>query len=289
MKKEGGIHGDNHLNRTYRHIQMPETVLAFDIGIRNLAWCLASKEGTQYTILGWQNYDLLKGEGQDVVKEKEKCAYCSSKPGYFHGEKTTCVRHCPPGHPALRDLSGDLLKKIPTLPVCKKILAAQKVSGSATTKASAETLLATVASLPILRKKVTKALDTELVLLHDAIRKFVTDHHALFKKATHILLENQPVLKNPTMKSVQILLFATLRDLLQPSPPQVKLVHAGKKVSVEAKGDAGYKDRKAASEARVRELLAKTAEKEKWLSFFNGHVKKNDLADAFCMCVDKLG
>jgi hypothetical protein len=69
----------------------------------------------------------------------------------------------------------------------------------------------------------------------------------------HFLLENQPVLKNPTMKSVQILLFATLRDMLQPAPPVLKLVHAGKKVQVEAKGDEGYKDRKAASEAKVRE------------------------------------
>ncbi len=268
---------------------MPETVLAFDIGIRNLAWCLASKEGSTYTILGWQNYDLLKGEGQDVVKEKEKCAYCSAKPGYTHADKQTCVRHCPSGFPALRDLSGELLKKIPTLPICKKILAAQKIAGSAGSKAAAETLLRTAFSLPIVKQKVTKALDTELTTLHDAIRKFVGDNSMLFKKATQILLENQPVLKNPTMKSVQILLFATLRDLLQPSPPTLKLVHAGKKVSVEAKGDAGYKDRKAASEARVRELLGKTAEKEKWTPFFNGHTKKNDLADAFCMCVDKLG
>ena len=268
---------------------MPETVLAFDIGIRNLAWCLASKEGTTYTILGWQNYDLLRGEGQDAVKQKEKCAYCSAKPGYFHGETQTCVRHCPAGFPALRDASGVTLKKVPTLPVCKKLLAAQKVAGSVTNKAAAEKLLATVFSLPIVKQKVTKALDTELTTLHDAIRKFVADHALLFKKATQILLENQPVLKNPTMKSVQILLFATLRDLLQPSPPAVKLVHAGKKVSVEAKGDAGYKDRKAASEARVRDLLGKTTEKEKWTTFFNGHTKKNDLADAFCMCVDKLG
>jgi hypothetical protein len=268
---------------------MPDTILAFDIGIRNLAWCLASKEGTTYTILGWQNYDLLKGEGQDVVTEKEKCAYCSSKPGYFHAEKKTCVRHCPTGFPAFRDLSGELVKKVPTLPICKKILLAQKVAGSANSKASAEALLSTIYSLPIVRQKVTKALDTELVTLHDAIRKFITDHMSLFKKATHILLENQPVLKNPTMKTVQILLYASLRDLLQPSPPKVSLVHAGKKVTVDAKGDAGYKDRKAASEARVRELLLKTAEKEKWLAFFNGHVKKNDLADAFCMCVDKLG
>ena len=135
----------------------------------------------------------------------------------------------------------------------------------------------------------TKALDTELTILHDAIRKFVGDHVALFRTATTILLENQPVLKNPTMKSVQILLFATLRDMLQPGPPVLKLVHAGKKVQVDEKGDAGYKDRKAASEAKVRKILEeKTVDSAKWITFFGSHTKKNDLADAFCMCIDKL-
>jgi hypothetical protein len=98
------------------------------------------------------------------------------------------------------------------------------------------------------------------------------------------------------MKTVQILLFATLRDMLQPGPPPLKLVHAGKKVKVEATGDAGYKDRKAASEAKVKEVLggtvgaqAKVANAATWLTTFQGHSKKSDLADAFCMCWDALG
>jgi hypothetical protein len=121
------------------------------------------------------------------------------------------------------------------------------------------------------------------------MRKFITDHGVLFKKATHILLENQPVLKNPTMKSVQILLFATLRDLLQPNPPQLLLVHASKKVQGTKSGDAGYKERKQGSEDRVRNTYTKLADSQKWKEFFEGHGKKNDLADAFSMCLDKLG
>jgi hypothetical protein len=77
--------------------------------------------------------------------------------------------------------------------------------------------------------------------------------------------------------------------MLQPGPPVLKLVHAGKKVHVDEKGDAGYKDRKAASEAKVRKVLEeKTTEGPKWMTFFGSHTKKNDLADAFCMCIDKL-
>ena len=263
------------------------TVLAFDIGIRNLAWCLATKTEDKYTVLGWQNYDLLRGEGNETAVATTTCASCSAKAVYFHGETKTCVRHCPAAHPAIRDLSGALLKKLPSMAGLKEILASKGVKASS--KAVAEEKLATFYSLPIPKVKVTKALDTELTTLHDAIRKFVGDHSALFRTANTILLENQPVLKNPTMKSVQILLFATLRDMLQPNPPALKLVHAGKKVQVEEKGDAGYKDRKAASEAKVRKVLQeKTVDSAKWTAFFGSHTKKNDLADAFCMCIDKL-
>lgn len=264
-------------------------VLSFDIGIRNLAWCLMKKTGTQHTILGWQNYDLLRGEGNETAIATLSCVSCSAKAIYSHGETKTCVRHCPSTHPALRDLSGVLLKKMPPLAGVKEILAARTITKGVSTKAAAGAQLAQLYSLPIPKLKVKKALETELTTLHDAIRKFITDQLPLFRQATHILLENQPVLKNPTMKSVQILLFATLRDLLQPNPPQLFLVHAGKKVQVEAKGDEGYKDRKQASEARVRKVLSdSTADSVKWLGLFNSHAKKNDLADAFCMCVDKL-
>jgi hypothetical protein len=158
------------------------------------------------------------------------------------------------------------------------------------TKVKLVAALALKNSVPVEKIKTKKAVDTELTILHDAIRTFVQTNIESFRQATHILLENQPVLKNPTMKSVQILLFATLRDMLQPGPPPLKLVHAGKKVRVEETGDAGYKSRKDASEAKVVQLLSgvKMAEPASWLAFFKGHTKKSDLADAFCMCCDIL-
>ena len=145
-------------------------------------------------------------------------------------------------------------------------------------------------SLPYEVPKVKKALDTELTILHDAIRRFVAANIEQFRQATHILLENQPVLKNPTMKTVQILLFATLRDMLQPAPPPLKLVHAGKKITGIETGDAGYKSRKDASEAKVLGLLqsGKVVDAQKWLGAYRGHVKKSDLADALCMCWDRV-
>lgn len=272
-----------------RKVIMSQTILAFDIGIKNLAWCLMTKQDDKYTVLGWQNYDLLRGEGNEVAKVVTKCSLCSSNASYQRGTISTCKRHCPDTHPPLQDASGVILKKIPSMNACRQILAWKGVTGGVSSKAKAEEKLAEKFSLPIQKQKVKKAVDTELTILHDAIRKFVSDNAPLFKKSSHILLENQPVLKNPTMKSVQILLFATLRDILQPNPPQLLLVHASKKVQGTKTGDAGYKERKQGSEERVRNTFAKVVESQKWKDFFEGHGKKNDLADAFSMCLDKLG
>jgi hypothetical protein len=92
------------------------------------------------------------------------------------------------------------------------------------------------------------------------------------------------------MKSVQVLLFAVLREkfLADARVASFHLVHAKKKVQDAAAGDAGYAERKKGSEARIQDLFTKTPTiasseiKTMWLSA----KKKSDMADAICMCVD---
>jgi hypothetical protein len=266
------------------------TVLAFDIGIKNLAWCCFQVRGEKYTILGWDNYNLLSDEsnvGGSKIKGG-KCNSCSLKAAYEGQGVQTCARHCVPGLPALRDLSGNLLKKIPTGKVIKELLVSKGVAKPPTKKADLDAELGKLYSLPILMKKVSKAPDVGLSEIHNSIQKLVTKQKPLWSTCSLILLENQPVFKNPTMKSVQILLFATLRDLLQQPPPILKLVHAGKKVKGVATGDAGYKDRKAGSEARVEAFLKnpKLISAESWAKVWTSATKKSDLADALSMCLD---
>lgn len=266
---------------------MTETikVLSFDIGIRNLAWCLM-ESGAKPTILGWQNYDLLTGSGAEAPKTKTSCCKCSVGAAFMNPVAgPTCLRHCPATHPPLKDLSGAVYKRIPDLKTLRVLEPTVR-----STKAKILESLGKKHSLPIEKVKLKKAVETELTSIHDAIRLFIQTNLESFRQATHIQLENQPVLKNPTMKSVQILLFATLRDMLQPSPPPLKLVHAGKKVQGLETGDSGYKSRKDASEAKVEQLLSgvKMTDPAKWLAVFKGHGKKSDLADAFCMCWDRI-
>jgi hypothetical protein len=237
-------------------------------------------------ILGWQNYDLLTGQGAEIKTKKPQCSSCAYAALFQNAiGPPTCMKHCPASHPPFKDLSGTVFRKLPDM----KTLRACAPTVRGATKAAFLETLGKHYSLPIVVPKMRKALEVELTTLHDAIRTFVGANLDTFRQATHILLENQPVLKNPTMKSVQILLFATLRDMLQPAPPPLRLVHAGKKIQGMAAGDAGYKSRKDASEAKVIKTLDKVVDGATWLATFKSHTKKSDLADAFCMCWDEAG
>jgi hypothetical protein len=273
------------------------SVLAFDIGIRNLAWCVMEKQtdSSGVNVLGWDNYDLLAGQSAATASESAlNCVSCSSKATYETRGGNYCVRHCPLDRPAFRDLSGNLLKRLPPAKGLQEILKSKGVAKVPKSKGDLIKKLSEMYALPILKQKKKKAVDTELTVLHDGIRRFVTQNKDLFGKCKTILLENQPVLKNPTMKSVQILLFATLRDILQPdlskAPPQLKLVHAKMKVEGK-KGDEGYAERKAGSEKRVVDFLqtGKLSRGQHWRNHLASYTKKNDLTDAFCMCLDNLG
>jgi len=278
-----------------------KTVLAFDIGIRNLAFCLQRKNtdlsSNPVELLQWDNYDLLAGQSAQVAKQSaEHCCSCSAKATYETRGRNYCVRHCPLDRPAIRDLSGNLLKKLPAAKGLKEFLQAKGVVNPPKSKGDLLKKIGELYSLPILKVKVKNAIHTELTVLHDGIRRFVLQNRNSFLQADEILLENQPVLKNPTMKSVQILLFATLRDVLQPPAdanappcPSLRLVHAKMKVAG-TKGDEGYKERKDGGVDKVMSLLQAphVSDPLRWRLHLGQYTKKNDLTDAFLMCWDSF-
>lgn len=268
------------------------SVLSFDIGIKNLAWCVTTFTGQQFRIDGWGNYNLLEGNATEAATSVVHCKQCSAKAKYENSLGIVCGKHIPSTHPLLKDLSGAVLTKVPGVADLKSILTAKGVLKLGKTKDALIDQLKTVASIPIPKKKVPHAAAIDVSQMHDAIRIFVTTQlQPFFQTLTEVRLENQPVLKNPVMKTIQILLFATLRDAIYQTrspPPTFKLVHAGMKVKGKETGDKGYKARKEGSETRTVETLTqgKIHEATKWKDFFQQHKKRSDLADAFCMCLD---
>jgi hypothetical protein len=259
---------------------MSKRVLSFDIGIKNLAWCIMDISG--HEVIDWCNYNIMN-DISGTITETDKCQ-CGVKASWEYmrdGElRVSCKRHLPIDRPAYNETS----KSAADL----KALLKSKSQPAKGKKEELRDAALGVVSLPV-TKKVTKAASLSLLDIYDGIRKCVRDRAATMLSATHILLENQPAYKNPTMKTIQSFLFAALREASHAHTtfPKIDLVHASRKVEYDVKGDAGYNERKGNSEQKALAHLDKM-NNTKWRSMFVGSKKRSDLADAYCMCLEAL-
>ena len=282
-------------------------MLALDIGIKNLAYCVGvplrvqqgqqgqqgqqDASGTMVQIRHWSLVNLTNLDNQ----AKPVCTVCGKPPKAQAPAPLglVCGRHIPKECPQIYDeTTGKPITKPPTIGQLKAFLQAKGLD----TKGQRPVLLEraeAVATMPLVKKKSVASFADNTSRLHDAIRDWIRRDWDFLKDVRQVYIEHQPVLKNPVMKTVQILIFATLRERLLSlggtQPVEFHFIHAGKKVKGAEVGDAGYKDRKAGGEARVRAYLNRFpmgTEQHRWYQWWLGQGKKDDLADTLCMLLD---
>lgn len=258
-------------------------ILAFDIGIKNLAFCVlekAARDGEAHTVLALENVNLL------ADPPVTRCTSCTSKASFEVQGASYCRRHAPKTHPIRKGLTASASHE-----ALKAVLQELGISPLPRTKVACWTVLANHVAMPIMQPKGENASKVSLDIIHDALRALVVEKWSVWEGCARVLLENQPAFKNPHMKSVQILLYATLREafLSRGLAPTFQFVHAKKKVQVATKGDAGYAERKSKSEDRCIELFQTgCVEGEACFEAWRAATKKSDMADALCMTIDAV-
>lgn len=261
--------------------QHNQRILAFDIGIKNLAFCIL--EGK--TVHRLENVNILAPVTKTTcaghsVKGKKQCTASAT---FVANGEYFCSRHIPG--------TCTVVKKAPNLAELKELAKSAGITLIKKTKVDIITALSATHAFPYKQARQPKASTQSLAELHDALRTFINTFWDDFKYATQVLLENQPAFKNPHMKSVQVLLFASLRERFLQAEllPSFHLVHAKKKVADAEAGDAGYAERKSKSEQRVTDLFTSgtiTPVQPSVLESWTTQKKKSDMADAVCMCCD---
>ena len=105
-----------------------------------------------------------------------------------------------------------------------------------------------------------------------------------------VLIENQPALRNPKMKSLQIIIYTFFK--LHHDNPRVILVNANIKINRiitnttnktvvnEKTKKLTYTQRKMLSVEKTKEIL-KERDMSHWVNYIEGFKKKDDMADAF--------
>jgi hypothetical protein len=252
-------------------------VVAFDIGIKNLAFCILENDST---VLSLENCTLLE------PIQTNSCSSCKLKASFQIHQQLFCKKHIPKTHKTLPELSK---KKLPSNKLLKELVKVNNCENLGVTNDKCIESLSRKFAIHYEQPKQQNASKMSLEDIHDGLREFVRNKWDIFSGSTHILLENQPVFKNPHMKSVQVLLFATLREMFleHQQTPQYHFVHAKKKVGDAPKGDAGYNERKQKSEERLISLFdQKQVQGDSFYEMWKQSKKKSDMADALCMAVD---
>ena len=284
--------------------------LGFDMGIRNLAYCLmehpADNTG-QWRILAWDNVDLLSG-GQSAQTAR-KCVGCGGPAAWCNSDELWC-KGCATG--IRRKKAATRIPTLPHLPcgVAAKDLKKLGVTGGwATAKSKKDELVVEATKRYLMPWKAPKATSPSLAHIRRCMDSWLTSVLPTFAQATLIRLENQPVMKGPTMKSIQIMLFTLLGHRLEKEgwKGEIVFVHAGTKTkgaeetemiedpildqedvgtaTVATEGKA-YRARKKTAESETIAAL-EAAKATEWLTMFQGRSKKSDLADAFLMALRK--
>jgi hypothetical protein len=294
---------------------MASVHLGFDMGIRNLAFCLIRHEpDNKWNVIAWDNIDLL--EGGVSSQGAKKCVACTGAATWIGPDKKKWCKACAtqtrvkktatekPGFPTLA--CGFAVKGLRELASAKGVADWKKMKK--------DDLIAWASAGHLVPWKPVKATDSAIGLILAAMDKWLDSVLPTFAAATLIRLENQPALKIPTMKSVQMILYTLLSHRLAREHGwggRIEFVHAGVKTrglgaaapapaadaapapaatpaaaSKTAEDTKAYHERKATAEAEtVRHLTAQGAESATWLTYFQGKSKKSDLADAFLMAL----
>lgn len=265
-------------------------MLALDIGIKHLAYCVTATgiadKVEKPLIKFWSLVNLT--DLNDTAKPV--CLTCGKPAKATATTGLVCKRHIPKGSQIFDEATGKPITKAPSIAQLQAFLRIKGLD----VKGQRPVLLAraeAIATMPILKKKSVMSFADNTTNLHDAIRGWITRDWEKLKGVKDVYIEHQPVLKNPVMKTVQLLIFASLRERFLANGLVVAFhfVHAGKKVKGAEVGDAGYKDRKAGAEARVKDYLGKfpiVSDQQDWLRWWLQQPKKDDLADTVCMILD---
>ena len=271
--------------------------LGFDMGIRNLAYCIVRHVGATWSILAWDNVDLLEGV---TAQDAKTCVACSG-PAKWRGPDTK--KWCQACATQKRVKKAAKEKPaFPTLPCAQSVVALRGLLGEAgvedVKKMKKDALLTWVSARYLMPWKPVKTMEVGLLEIRRAMNRWLDGVLPQFAAATLIRLENQPVMKGPTMKSVQMILFTLLGHRLEREygwSGAIEFVHAGTKTRgtvapTEPAGGAGlavdegkaYRERKKTAETETVEKLRGCSE---WLRWFESRKKKSDLADAFLMAL----
>lgn len=283
-------------------------VLSWDIGIKNLAYCLIEYCNDEMKIISW---DVINIQGSENKTRNYTCEFTIPKKGCLCGKKAkhyqygTWTTYCGTHVKKIDSLESQLISKRKCNHILKNNTRCQKnikfetehgLEGYCTIHAKNKDI--SVELLPIEKKQKSN--------LHQISRNLISilDEINFAAEIDIILIENQPAFKNPKMKSIQMILytyfviryqvdmknihlgiyFMMANNKLKVKLPNLELQEKYQK-DINHKYKTKYQRFKELGKTYCGYYLENEKNLKQWQSEYQKHQKQDDLADTFLMCV----
>ena len=263
--------------------------LAFDIGIANLAYCIIDNKGK---IKSWDIINLTdKVEEPSCSGKTKKGDICGKRAKFVckNVEEAFCLTHS-------KNVVEKKLYPVINPPICQHAKCSAKIKhhhkdncyiGWCGTHIKQKCVGDKDDYVEYIKPLGAAQLAKDIDLLTDRLFARL-DQMDFLLEVDHVGLENQPCLKQPLMKSIQIALYSYLKirggiDKGENGIKTFKMINATQKCKKKSKS---YAQRKKDSIEECRAVLE--ADQEEWLPFFDKHKKKDDLADSYNLVVTLL-
>lgn len=272
---------------------MSKKILSWDVGIKNLAYCLIEKNEDDFKILDWDIINLV--DDRTVCVFKLRTGNCCGKIARHRSfdllgeEQPTCATHKDKYLPVLKN-TDDL--------ECEKCGKQSIKSSSDNEHAWCEKHCEKMSKQYLNKFKPKKFVgqDCNKQSIQTLAHKLydILDKKKCFMDVDEILIENQPSLKNPTMKTIASLLFSYFimrglndRKTTKSKITNVKFVSPVKKLNINKKEtDKNLKDAKNKRDAYAitKELgiiYCKLLIDKSSIEILGKYKKQDDMCDSF--------
>lgn len=296
--------------------------LSWDIGIKNLAYCLFRYDNINRIgeIIKWEIINLMDDKKeivykcQKIMKNKKEEKICNKGATKYD---TLCDKYyCNMHSKKIESKNLTIINNI----ICLNEKCIKKITFKTEhpmkgycTQHGNKMVKDGTKLIKIVKKNKSLEKKNEMDTLSKRLINEL-DNRKYFLDADMVLIENQPALKNPKMKSIQMILYSyfmirgvvdnynglgkiKIQFLLASNKLKIKFnEEIQKKINDEInnKTKNKYKRHKDLAKKYCEYYLNKNLdleikENKKWLDFFNSHKKKDDLADTFLMNIYILG
>ena len=266
--------------------------LSWDIGIKNLAYCFMDydNDSKKFTILHWGILNLT-----DTDNAHHTCVGLIKSTSKICGKKASLIDSNNNYYCATHGKSKPNIKKLDEKLKCIHLKKNKEPCGKNATFKNGISGYCTQHSkkYPECTKISNYKNASKIPLIKIGERLFKElDNHPEFLDAKIVILENQPALKNPTMKSIQMMLFSyfvmkckvenkgQVEDIILMSAKNKLKAYTGEPITKYDKLKSKYDRTKKLSIEYCKIMITGD---EKWYNFFINCKKNDDLADTYLM------